>query len=121
MKTYYCWRCGSDMPFLNEQEWQLVSPLLGNAKREIVDYRRSYDCDLTTARKMVKPEATRVFESITGMADVHFDTIHHHRIRDSGPECEQCGHLLRTPRASFCAQCGKTPDPMSPLPMPGDR
>lgn len=29
-----------------------------------------------------------------------------HRISSYGPPCQKCGRLLRTPRATFCAECG---------------
>lgn len=95
------------MPFLEENEWKQVQPLLGGAMQEIKDYRAKHDCDLYTARMNVKPEAMKAFERLTGMPGIHFEIIHHHRLKDWGPECETCGHLLRSPRAKVCANCGK--------------
>lgn len=95
------------MPFLEEDEWQQVSPLLGNAAQEIKDYREKHNCDLATARLNVKPEAMQKFEELTSMPGVHFEIIFHHRLIDWGPECTNCGHLFRTPKASFCANCGQ--------------
>lgn len=106
MKTYYCWRCMTDMPFLEEDEWSKVEPLLGNAAKEIKRYRAEHGCDLATARRNVKPEATKLFEEITGMPNVHFDVIFHHRLSAMGPECEKCAQLLRTAKATYCANCG---------------
>jgi len=97
------------MPFLDEIEWQQISPLLIDAAAEIIEYRVKYNCDLFTARKNVKPEAMNKFEELTGIPGIHFEIIYHHRLSDWGPECEHCGHLLRTPNASFCANCGKKP------------
>jgi len=110
MKTYYCWKCKREMPFLDEQEWQRIEPLLPIAKQELIDYRLTHDCDLTTARRNCNPQATQLFESITGFPGIHFDTISHHRLYDWGKECPRCGHLLRTPKASFCANCGWNPE-----------
>jgi DNA-directed RNA polymerase subunit RPC12/RpoP len=106
MKEYFCWRCDRKMPFLEEQEWQQVSPLLEGAIRAIKDYRAEHKCDLATAKANCKPEATRKFEEITGMPNIHFEAIYHHRLSDWGMECPKCGHLLRTPKAKFCANCG---------------
>ena len=95
------------MPFLDEIEWQQISPLLINAAAEIKEYRAKHNCDLATARKKVKPEAMKKFEELTGMPGIHFEIIYHHRLSDWGPECKHCGHLCRTPKASFCANCGQ--------------
>jgi len=94
------------MPFLDEEEWKQIEPLLGNAKQAIVDYRIKHQCDLTTVRLNCKPEAMLKFEEITGTPNIHFDTIFHHRLSSWGHECPKCKNLLRTPQATFCATCG---------------
>ncbi len=108
MKTYYCWRCKKDMPFLEEDEWQQVSPHLTDAIRGIKEYRQKHGCDIATAHKYARPKAALLFEEITGMPGVQFDVIYHHRLADKGPECKKCGHLFRTPKASYCVNCGQT-------------
>lgn len=108
MRRYYCWRCEQKMPFLEEDEWETISPLLADAARAITSYRTEHDCDLATARRNCKPEAMIKLEEITGMPGIHFDTIYHHRLSDWGIECHECGELLRTPRANYCANCGAT-------------
>lgn len=95
------------MPYLNEEEWRQVAPLLADAIQEIKDYRIAHECDIATARQNVKPEATAKFEALTGMPGVHFEVIYHHRLADWGPPCKKCGQLFRTPRASYCASCGQ--------------
>lgn len=105
MKTYFCWRCNTNMPFLEEDEWREISPLLIDAIRAIKTYREHNNCDLATARLNCKPEAMRKFEQLTGVAGINFDTIYHHRLQDWGQECSNCGHLLRTPEANYCAKC----------------
>ena len=106
MKEYFCWKCDQKMPFLNEEEWAAVSPLLGNAIGEIKEYRRLHRVDLKTAIANVKPAATEMFRKLTGMPNVHFDVIYHHRLSDWGPECSECKFLLRTNKASHCVNCG---------------
>ncbi|MGX5172436.1 hypothetical protein ACUR5C_07920 [Aliikangiella sp. IMCC44653] len=106
MKEYFCWRCDRIMPFLEETEWNEVSPLLGDAMQAIKDYREKHQCDLETARVNCKPEAMEKFEELTGMPGVHFETIYHHRLSEWGIECNQCNELLRTPRAKMCVNCG---------------
>ena len=95
------------MPFLDEDEWLQVAPLLKDAANEKKKYREKHNCDLATARKNVKPKAIKKFEELTGMPGVHFEIIYHHRLADWGPECKKCGHLFRTPKASYCANCGQ--------------
>lgn len=94
------------MPFLEENEWLLISPLLGDAIQAIKKYRTEHNCDLKTARMNCKPEAMAMFEKITGMPNIHFETIYHHRLKDWGSECKNCGKLLRTSKAKICANCG---------------
>ena len=107
-KLYYCWRCEIEMPFLDDNEWRQISPLLGNAIAAIKDYRIENKCDLATARENVKPEAMKLFEELTGMPGIHFEVIQHHRRSEWGPECKNCGNLFRTPKASACVNCGQT-------------
>ncbi len=108
-EVHYCWRCRRDMPFLDEEEWQAVEPLLAGAAQAIKDYRSKNQCDLGTARRNCKPEATEKFFELTGMSDIHFDIIWHHRRKDWGIECQKCHRLFRTPKASHCANCGWAP------------
>ena len=110
MKLYYSWRYSREMPYLDEAEWQEISPLLTNAVQAIMDYRKEHGCDVATARIKCKPVATKRFQELTGVSNVHFEQIFHLRRSNFGIECEECGHLLRTPRASFCADCGWVPE-----------
>lgn len=50
------------------------------------------------------------YERLTGFTETNPAAIMHHRIADYGSECEFCGKPLRTPRAAFCAACGKYPE-----------
>ncbi len=46
------------------------------------------------------------FEELTGMPNIHFETIYHHRLKDLGEDCKKCGLPLRSVRAKLCASCG---------------
>jgi hypothetical protein len=35
VETLYCWRCKTDIPMLDDAEWQVVSPLFSNATQDI--------------------------------------------------------------------------------------
>ena len=107
MKKYYCWKCKKDMPFLEEDEWKQVGPLLSDARRAIKEFREEQNCDLQEALRKCRPKATLKFEELTGLSGIHFHIIQHHRLKDWGEECPDCGHLLRTPKAKFCANCGR--------------
>lgn len=95
------------MPFLEEDEWLQIEPLLKPSALALKNYRSQHNCDLRTARRECTPQVTKAFEEMTGMKGIHFDTISHHRLKDWGQPCSQCGHLLRTAQARFCAQCGR--------------
>ena len=107
MKVYYCWKCDRKMPFLNEEEWALIKPTMKHGKRPIVEYREAHNCDLKTAREMVRTKPMDIFYSITGIDRLHWDVISHHRLSDWGDECTNCGYLLRTRTAKMCANCGR--------------
>jgi DNA-directed RNA polymerase subunit RPC12/RpoP len=106
MKLYYCWKCEKEMPFLEEDEWLQIEPLLRKAAEEIKAYRATHQCNLAIARENLEPEATKMFELLTGMPKVHFDIIYHHRLSEWGPECKNCNTLLRSKNASYCTKCG---------------
>jgi hypothetical protein len=91
---------------LEEDEWARVSPLLTNQISKIKEYRTIHGCDLRTARRQVHAEANNLFHDMTGVEMENYETIYHHRLALYGQECPGCGHLLRTSRAKYCANCG---------------
>lgn len=104
MKTYYCWRCKKKLPFLNQKEWADLQPVYKAAFGCFMD---KYDDVLWAERVKRQKLAENKFEELAGMGGVAFAAIHHHRLQDWGSECSGCGELLRTPKSSFCANCGK--------------
>lgn len=94
------------MPFLDEENWKEIEPLLSQSIEAIKSYRKSNDCDLKTAKAEVTDVASVKFEVITGVRGVPFETISHHRLSEWGEECTKCNHLFRSPKAKFCANCG---------------
>ena len=97
------------MPFLVEKEWAYMGPLYPNGSEAIKEYREKHGCDMMTARLNATSPAQTNFQIITGWPHMPSETIAHHRPSHWGKECEKCGHLLRTPKASFCANCGHEP------------
>lgn len=102
------------MPFLEEEEWRRIEPILRNGKKPIQDHRKKFGSTIEEARAAVRTEPMDIFLEITGVDEIHFDVIHHHRLSDWGPQCTDCGHLLRTSTANFCANCGKRGDVQYP-------
>ena len=107
MKIYFCWRCQTDVPFLDEDEWKVVAPHVTNTVTSIKRYREENGVGLSAAKNAVEDTAVKVFEEVTGYRAPSWDIVRHHRLADYGPECVNCGHLVRTPKASFCANCGE--------------
>lgn len=105
MKTYYCWKCQGNLPFLDEKEWIQIEPLIEDAIKEIQEYRMQAGCNLSTAQQNVVPLVTKKFEELTGVSNMCYEAICHHRLSKWGDECKKCGHLLRTPKAKFCTSC----------------
>jgi hypothetical protein len=90
---------------LDESEWERMAPSLSNHIERIQRIRREHDCDLGTAKDMAGQEACDLYFEMTGYRETNFNAIWHHRLASYGPECPQCGHLFRTSKASFCANC----------------
>jgi hypothetical protein len=91
---------------LDEQEFARVSPYLFQTIREIKNYRELTGAGLADANKAVTDRACEEFENLTGYKESNYLAIYHHRLSNYGPPCSNCGNLLRTPRARFCALCG---------------
>ncbi len=109
MEKHFCWRCQRVMPFFDDEEMELVSPLLADGIRDIERYREEHGVDIETARKHCKPEVKELMKELMGDDDIYFDQLFHHKRSNWGNQCASCGHLLRTPQASFCAECGVQP------------
>lgn len=91
---------------LEEHEWEQIEPLLTKQNRMIKEYRAKTGCDIKQAMKEAFKPATDKYFELTGYLETNHNAIYHHRLSAFGPECKNCGHLLRTPKASYCASCG---------------
>lgn len=91
---------------LDEQEWEIIKPLLTLQMKSIKDHRAQYGVDLKKALQHAYKPATDKYFELTNYKETNHVAIWHHRLSDYGPECAKCGHLFRTPKASFCANCG---------------
>lgn len=91
---------------LDEDEWERISPRLHARIDAIKDYRRTHGVNLAEARRHVDCDVLDLYREMTGFEETNAEAIWHHRLSLFGPPCQACGHLLRTPRANFCAACG---------------
>lgn len=94
MKPLWCWRCQMDVPMLDEDEYARVAAL----------YSRCLSEGQVAARMQPVLDA---YEEITGFRETNANAVMHHRLSLYGLSCVGCGKPLRTPRASFCAACGR--------------
>jgi hypothetical protein len=96
MKVLWCWRCGREVPMLDEEEFQLVTskhgPKVAGAMAERVE--RFYG------------PVVAEYERLTGYCETNPTEVYHHRLSLYGPGCPGCGKPLRTPQAKYCAACG---------------
>jgi len=92
---------------LEDDEWEIIGPLLTNTIQKIKKYREDHECSITDARKAIGKEACQKYYELTGFNETNFDAIFHHRVSLYGPPCKACGKPLRTPQANLCAACGK--------------
>ena len=105
--TLYCWRCGVEIPMLDDAEWEIIAPLMSNAIEQIKQYRSLHGVSLSEAVKNgYGAEALRLYQELTGFQETNVNALWHHRISLYGAPCRECGKPLRTPNASICAACG---------------
>ncbi|NQT15165.1 MAG: hypothetical protein HQ582_20585 [Planctomycetes bacterium] len=95
---------------LDEHEWERLASALSGHAEKIMRTRRQESCDLVTARELAGKEACDLYFEMTGYRETNSDALWHHRLAYSGPECPRCGHLFRTPKATYCANCGVKKD-----------
>lgn len=95
---------------LDDAEWELLAPHLGNAIEQLKEYRQRTGASLAQARSVAFGQAAlALYAQMTGFEETNLDALHHHRRSLYGPDCAACGKPLRTPQASFCAACGAVP------------
>ena len=103
-KVLWCWRCQMDVPMLDDAEWrEVVTPTVeGGPTHSAATVARGAE-GLMHRRQAILESYNRM----TGFGETNPEAVMHHRIAHYGPPCLACRKPLRTPRASFCAACGK--------------
>jgi uncharacterized Zn finger protein (UPF0148 family) len=91
---------------LDEAEWERMEPALSNHLDKIRRIREEQTCDIATAQRLAGQDACDLYYDMTGYRETNFNALWHHRLANFGSECPRCGHLFRTPKATFCANCG---------------
>jgi hypothetical protein len=109
MENRYCWRCESEVPFLNENEYEAIVDIYVKCMGLVKDYREKHHAalDETPIDTMFEPVSV-AYERITGYRGMHHDEVRHHRLSMLGADCPGCGKPLRTANAKLCTACGWT-------------
>jgi hypothetical protein len=94
---------------LTEKEWAVVARLLHEGFEPVRDTSIPKAKREAAFRTWGNAACEKYFE-LTGVCETNPNALWHHRLSEYGPECSKCGHLLRTPKASFCANCGHRPE-----------
>lgn len=106
-KSVYCWRCKTELPMLEEHEWEKVGPLLSEAIQKAKEYREEDGTSLAEARdQSFGKAALEMYKAMTGFEETNPDALWHHRLSLLGPPCGICGKPLRTRVAKRCVECG---------------
>jgi len=106
VKRLWCWRCKTEVPMLNDEEYAEVSRLYSGGIRATKEFRERWGVPLKDALTEERFRPVRdAYERLTGMKESNQNAIMHHRLSLYGPPCKNCHKPLRTPRAKLCASC----------------
>jgi hypothetical protein len=95
---------------LTDEEWDEIHPLIRFDTESIKTYRASTGASLKEATSVLSSQAFDRYFGMTGIRETNLNALWHHHLSLYGDECPSCGHLLRSPKASFCANCGRKKD-----------
>ncbi|MCP3099122.1 hypothetical protein LZ198_09600 [Myxococcus sp. K15C18031901] len=104
MEVRGCWRCQSDVPMLDEEEFEPVWALHVGARLGLGASRHG-DVPVEGLEALFAP-VCEAYTRLTGFAETNANAVMPHRLSLYGPPCAACGKPLRTPEARHCAACG---------------
>lgn len=95
---------------LDEVEYGAIAQLYSDSMRSSKEFREKHNLPLSemTMDERFSPVCEAYFK-MTGFRETVANAIMHHRISLYGSPCTACGKPLRSPKASFCAACGRRP------------
>jgi hypothetical protein len=94
---------------LTDKEWERVYSFIRSDIIRIKTHRIT-GASIKEAIGAVHYQSLDLYYEITGFRETNINALEHHQLSQYGSECPTCGHLLRTPKASFCANCGMRKD-----------
>jgi hypothetical protein len=112
MKVLWCWRCRKEVPMLEDDEIRPIEDLFAKYRPRIDELGKEIQRSAEAKREWNRlieerdAEAMRLFAVQTGQVPGEPYDVVHHRASIYGPQCKQCGKVLRTPKASKCLECG---------------
>jgi hypothetical protein len=119
MRVLWCWRCGMELPMLDDDEWAVIQrawTLTRSPGEALAILAREAGARGLPPPRPVPRETgglarrlwplSAAYEMFTGVAGTNPNAVAHHRVSIYGPPCPECGKPLRTPRARCCAACG---------------
>lgn len=95
MEIKYCWRCKTEIPMLDKEEFTIASEL----------YSIGFKIAKANRQERFK-ELLEYYNNLTGFGETEPYAIMHHSLEQIGSDCESCGKPYRTPKAKLCAACG---------------
>ena len=105
-KLLYCWRCKTDIPMLDDREWQQIGAPEGNLSQAMKEYQKRHGVTLDVAKEEAPKEILTRYKDLTGFEETNVYALYHHRVELYGPPCHACGKPLRTTVARRCVECG---------------
>ena len=95
MRWLWCWRCKSEMPMLDEDEFADVIARFERGAKSVKEFRaRSGEPLKRVPLAEHFKEMLARYEAITGFKETNPNAVWHHRLSLYGPPCGQCGLFL---------------------------
>lgn len=106
MQWLWCWRCKSDMPMLDEQEYAEMAALYPTCIRSVKSHRERTGASLKDQPVPVLFDPVRKrYAEMAGHEEPNENAIMHHRLLPYGPPCYRCGSpgARRRPKSAEAA------------------